>query len=60
MPGFREVREALLLANYDNFLNDEDFLLLYDINTSKKALDFCWGYQHIENSRLPLLEIPSI
>ncbi|XP_066910729.1 uncharacterized protein [Clytia hemisphaerica] len=44
MPGFREVREALLLANYDNSLNDEDFLLLYDINTSKNPDFPYWKY----------------
>ena len=39
MAAFREVRENLLLAYDDDIINDEEFLLLYDINTSKN-LDF--------------------
>ena len=39
MAAFREVRENLLLAYDDDIINNEEFLLLYDINTSKN-LDF--------------------
>ena len=32
MPGLREVRTALLLAHHENFIEDEELLLLYDLN----------------------------
>ena len=47
MATFRETRDAfLLLAHYDyaNIIDDEEFVLLKDINTSKN-LDFSyWNY----------------
>ena len=35
MPSFRENRIALLYAYDDEVINDEEFVLLYDANTSK-------------------------
>lgn len=36
MATFREEREALLLANDLDLIDDEEMLLLYDLNRSKK------------------------
>lgn len=45
MVYFRDVRESLLFAYDDNLINDEEFLLLFDLNTSKN-LDYpYWKYQ---------------
>lgn len=41
MPTFRQNREALLHAFSDNVISDEEFILLYDINTSKNK---CFEY----------------
>ena len=35
MPNFREARESLLYCYSENLLTDEEFCLLYDLNTSK-------------------------
>lgn len=35
MPNFREARETLLYCYSENLLTDEEFCLLYDLNTSK-------------------------
>ena len=35
MPSFRKTRELLLLAHYDQVINEEELLLLWDINTSR-------------------------
>ena len=35
MPIFRKTREVLLCAISENMVSDEEFALLYDINTSK-------------------------
>ena len=35
MPNFRETRETLLHAHSDNVIDDEEFVLLFDVNTSK-------------------------
>ena len=35
MPTFREAREVLLYAISKNMVSDEEFALLYDVNTSK-------------------------
>ena len=35
MPTFREAREVLLYAISENMVSDEEFALLYNINTSK-------------------------
>ena len=35
MPNLRNVRECLLFGFEENLLNDEEFILLYDMNISK-------------------------
>lgn len=45
MANFRKAREALFLANLNRVINDEEFILLYDLNSSKN-LDYpYWKYQ---------------
>ena len=34
MPSFKKVRELLLWAYYDQIIYEEEFLLLWDINTT--------------------------
>lgn len=35
MPSFKKTRELLLLAHYDQLIDDQELLLLWDINSSK-------------------------
>ena len=44
MPNFRETREALLHVHYDNVIDDEEFALLFDLNTSKNRDIEYWKY----------------
>ena len=44
MPKFREAREALLHAYSDNLIVDEEFCLLFDLNTSKNPDIEYWNY----------------
>ena len=48
MPELREVREALLLTHYENVIDDEEFLLLYDINKSENPDFPYWRYRRFE------------
>ena len=42
MPRLRDVREVLLYANFDGLIDDQEFLLLYDLNTAKSPdLPYC-------------------
>ena len=52
MSGLREVREALFLAHNENYINDEEFLLLYDINKSKNPDFPYWVYPEFDLDRL--------
>ena len=52
MVGFREVREALLLAHNNNFINDEELLLLYDLFRSKNLDLPYWRYNMFDLDRL--------
>ena len=36
MPGLRAVRDALLVYHDQNIIDDDELLLLYDLNSSKK------------------------
>ena len=45
MPSLREVREAILLAHQNKMINDEEFALLYDLNSSKNPDIPYWTYQ---------------
>ena len=48
MASFRQARESLLLAHDEGWLDDEEFALLFDINTSKN-LDYpYWKYPSFE------------
>ena len=44
MPNFCETREALLHAHSDNVIDDEKFVLLFDLSTSKNSDIQCWKY----------------
>ena len=44
MASFRATRETILFAHNQNFLNDEEFLLLYDLNRSKNPDFPYWKY----------------
>ena len=48
MATFREAREALLLANDLDLIDDEEMLLLYDFNTSKNLDIPYWKYEKFE------------
>ena len=52
MSGLTEVREALLLMHSENYLNDEEFLLLYDINKSKNPDFPYWNYTNFDLDQL--------
>ena len=44
MPSFRQNRSLILLAHGAGFLDDEEFVLLYDMNTSKNPDLPYWNY----------------
>ena len=44
MPNFRETRETLLHAHSNNVIDDEEFVLLFDLNTSKNPNIEYWKY----------------
>ena len=48
MASFRETREALLLAFDQNLINDEEFVLLYDLNRSKNPDYPYWNYERFD------------
>lgn len=48
MATFREAREALLLANDLDLIEDEELLLLYDVNTSKNLDIPYWKYDKFD------------
>ena len=48
MPRLRDVRELLLYANYDGLIDDEEFLLLYDLNTAKSPDFPYWNYEQFD------------
>lgn len=48
MPNFRENRMALLFAHQQNLINNEEFLLLYDVNTSTSPTYPYWAYDNFE------------
>ena len=43
MAGLREARNSLLSAVNGNIIDDEEFLLLYDVNKSRDDYPY-WGY----------------
>ena len=48
MPNLRETRISLLYAYYSSVINDEEFVLLYDINTAKSGDFPYWNYEAFE------------
>ena len=48
MATFREAREALLLANDLDLIEDEELLSLYDVNTSKNLDIPYWKYDKFD------------
>ena len=52
MASFRQTREALLLAYYDNIIDAEEFALLYDVNTSKNYDYPYWSYPKFDLENL--------
>ena len=48
MPNLRETRISLLYAYYSSIINDEEFVLLYDINTAKSRDFPYWNYEAFE------------
>lgn len=46
------MREHLLLAHANNLIDDEDYLLLYDVNKSKNRDFPYWSYTHFDLERL--------
>ena len=53
MSSLKEARQQLLLSNFDGDIDDEEFLLLFDINKSDN-LDL--PYKNYESFDLDLLE----
>ena len=52
MVNLREIREALLLGHRNNIINDEEFVLLYNINKSKNPDFPYWRYDMFDLDRL--------
>ena len=48
MATFRETRNALLVAHDQNIINEEQFCLLYDLNSSKNYDYQYWSYPSFE------------
>ena len=44
MPKFRENRELILNTYQSDIITDEEFILLYDVNTSKNCDFPYWKY----------------
>jgi len=53
---FRDIRQALVQSHANNIIDDEEFVLLYDLNTSNN-LDYpYWNYQPFDLDRLTAKE----
>ena len=48
MAGLRHVRDCLLLSHAQNLITDEEFVFLYDVNTSKNPDFPYWSYPRFE------------
>ena len=48
MASFRETREALMTAYSQNAITDDEFVLLYDVNSSKNPDFPYWNYQQFD------------
>ena len=52
MPSFRENRTSLPCAFDSGVINEEEFVLLYDINTAKSPDLPYWNYEHFDLDNL--------
>ena len=52
MANLREVRDILTIAYTDGMLSNEQFLLLYDINTSHNPDYPYWNYEAFDLDKL--------
>ena len=48
MASLRHVRECLLMSNALNLINDEEFVLLYDLNSTKNPDFPYWKYEKFD------------
>ena len=48
MPNFKENKMALLFAHQQKLINNEEFLLLYDVNTFTSPTYPYWAYPNFE------------
>ena len=48
MASLRNVRDCLLLSHSQHLINDEEFIFLYDINSSKNPDFPYWRYQKFD------------
>lgn len=48
MPNLREARNCIAYAYRKRFINDREFVLLYDANRSKNPDFPCWSYERFE------------
>ena len=60
MATFREAREALLLANDQDLIDDEEMLVLYDLNRSRNLDIPYWKYEKFELDSLSDDECKSV
>ena len=52
MPSFRENRTSLLCAFDSGVINEDEFVLFYDINTAKSPDLPYWNYEHFDLDNL--------
>ena len=52
MSSLRDVSNALLISHSSNLINDEEFLMLYNLNSSKNPDFPYWNYQKFELENL--------
>ena len=52
MSSLRNVRNALLISHSSNLINDEEFLMLHNLNSSKNPDFPYWNYQKFDLENL--------
>ena len=48
MPYLRHVREMLLLAHYLRYIDEVEFVILYNLNKTKRLEIPCWQYYNFD------------
>ena len=48
MANLRNIRECLLLSHAFNLIDDEEFVILYDLNSSKNPDFLYWAYDRFD------------